>query len=482
MESHSSRERFLAARSPPPPPPPLPSESWDSSCIGIDPIVLLSEHALVDPPTPVAQEPPLSDDPRIPTQLRRYVGVGMHGGLVLTPFTILSADPADACLDDAYHLVADHAMGVADTGKSLVANAPPPLSSMRIPLASEEHEQSSSAASSTNDASSFASPLAQERRSEFSWLHSHSRKIVVDFGRSVRAEREKREIEERAEAVAAIATAAAATGRAVDDKPPDRKPVAPPLTAAESAQDDPIVWIAQEEAAVAQTLRAVRLAAQQRSGRFGGVGGSGGTVGGGINGTGAGSMSGGGEESSIWGFLMPRSSKMRPEAAAEMARARVAAAAAAAAMRDDVPEVPRVALDSSGISTIEKYSEECASTDAGDASSSRRAQSDDSYPALGAAANAKLDIDKEMLELDDATLLARMRGLSLQIPQSPVKNPGFPRALSLGLDRGGGNGGGNSGAGSVAKCRPDVPEGFKMPKKKRVTFNSQNNSVHNFSV
>jgi hypothetical protein len=189
---------------------------------------------------------------------------------------------------------------------------------------------------------------------------------------------------------------------------------------------------------------------------------------------------------------MPRSTKMRPEAAAEMARARVAAAAAAEAMREDTSSLSNTPLatnnDIGGVSN--------SGTDPGASSSSSvglascRLVCEKPDPAFGATASGNdaskdevLDHGEISLQLDDATLLARTRGLCLDIPSSPMESPGFPRALSLESERDDRRVGGNSVGGSFGRGRSAagraVPEGFKVPEKKRVTFHSHN-SVHNY--
>jgi hypothetical protein len=473
------------------------------------------------PETPAASEP----DPRIPSHMVQYVAAGLHGGLIFTPFAVVGADPADAKLDEAYELVARHGLA-ADApprkppvdGGGAAAEGPPPLAvskghagavngaGLRIgadggapgcrrassvqaaarrlsalslggtdsanasdpappSLCAPVPAQASAPASAGAGAATLptsAAPRAPLPLREFSWRQSQSRKTVLEFGRLVRERRAEHDVAARSGAERARAAADAASGRSAEDG----APCASPAPAPARAGGDHVRWIAQEEAAVAQALRAVRQSNQKRARRAG------------AGGAGAGGAPGGAEESSIWGFLMPRSSKLRPEAAAEMARAQVAAAAAVKAMQEDSDARRAQRGSIRGPSPLSL---------GGESSGGRRPRSAPPAPMYarrgGAAEDASRDGDvresadgaeavpvdggppfpdrgEAVLTLDDATFLTRRRRASAReslASSSPMQTPGFPRALSLGPAPGPG---------------PKAP-----PKKKRVSF-TPTNTIH----
>lgn len=119
------------------------------------------------------------------------------------------------------------------------------------------------------------------------WANSEAKKVIDEFNAETERIRTERAAKEAAEEAALMAQVPEADKK---ETPVPEKPSA--------ASDDPVVWAAQEEAAVSSAVRDLRAR----------------------------------NKKSLWGS---KSSKMKPEAAAEMARARVAAAAAAAVMRNE---------------------------------------------------------------------------------------------------------------------------------------------------
>lgn len=121
-----------------------------------------------------------------------------------------------------------------------------------------------------------------EKYINFTWATSESKKALDDFNAETGRIRVEREAKEAAEEAAVMARV----------NPPKK-----PRPQKQVVHEDPVVWAAQEEAAASSVLRELRARGKK----------------------------------GLWGS---RSTKLKPEAAAEMARARVAAAAAAAVMRD----------------------------------------------------------------------------------------------------------------------------------------------------
>lgn len=484
-------------------------------------------------------------DERIPQRLHRYLSVGCNGGLILSTYALLDADVADTQLAEAYALFDKHNFG-ATAGEGLAKPA------AQSPVGGDKE----SSEPATLSHKKHTALLSRRRRTQFVWSESESRRELLAFGVVARGEREQHAREAHESAERARATAAEASSRVARladgaGGGAATSPVASAVPAAQregdrdtrssprprgrraqqqgdgatddpdatsggraatstSPDDDAVVWIAQEEAAVAQALRAVRLHSQKRARRWrssaSGVSVSGGLGAGvaatasalsgritsvvsGVTGHGQGAgtsvdgrgSSGGSlgsassaDEGSIWSFLMPRSSKMRPEAAAEMARARVAAAEAAQVMRDE--EYASSVTDGTigSLSTDGARSGRSGTAAPPAAATSERERRRQSAPPLSlsgpgryASASADgLDVGRvseatTRLALDDSTLLARAhrRSAPLQTPTSPV-HPGFPRALV-------------GDPASVASVKATV-------KKKRVSFTAEN-TVFNFT-
>lgn len=487
-------------------------------------------------------------DERIPKYLQRYLRVGYHGGLVLTPFAIVGTDSGDQELADAYELAVRHGLlanrgdverggeGVAKSNADLPADneeaagqvaemaekeAPAgvieptgegktfadsnSVTSGTDVVGSEEtalnlasgvakislESKSVNSESKTRAASDASKPpdlnlealesdeaFHFDKVPTFEWKTSQSRKVVLEFGRAVgeRRAQHAREAQSGAERARAAAEAASSRFQADNERAPELERMRPTLQSSEPP--DPVLWIAQEEAGVAQALRAVRAESQKSAKRTA---------------AGAGGASSGGEESSLWAFFLPKSSsKMRPEAAAEMARAQVAAAAAVEAMREDSEPPPREiqrpvsgsSLSSGGggfssgrrarsappsASRSRRSAESGASSEGGDDREDGMG-TDGSLGEYGDDRDALVDIlpaggfpDRGaggLRVLDDSKFFAQQRNAQSSrdsISGSPVKSPGFPRARSLG-----------AGA-SSSLARP-------VPKKKRVSFTA--NTIH----
>lgn len=148
----------------------------------------------------------------------------------------------------------------------------------------------------------------------FSWAESQSRVALEQFNTAVETERKAREVQEEAEAQKAMARAAAAGARSTQQL---RAKLPAPTNHFPSYSLDPVVWAAQQESAAAAVLKELRTNLSKMK---------------------KGSSKTSSESSPIWALLSQRNSKLKPEAAAEMARAKIAAAAAAAAMREEEPE------------------------------------------------------------------------------------------------------------------------------------------------
>jgi hypothetical protein len=444
------------------------------------------EDVFYETPThPAAAVCAIASNPRIPEHLSAFLAVGVHGGLILTPQAVLACNPADVKLEEAYEVFVQHGLGVppqpprasdriavTSTGSEpeVVAATPSPASDKQPAIDSAEpFECTSEPRSAANDASTRPSSELKA----FSWMQSRSRTTVLELGRLVREDRAQRDATAKVGAEKARATADAASSAARDDasgllfQRNDR---------GGASKQDPVRWIAQEEAGIALALKAVRLTNQRRAKRSGG---------------GIASAAGGGsssEESSIWSFLMPRSSKMRPEAAAEMARAQVAAAAAVEVMREhnktvNEKEESRGSASSRSSSSTSAGrrprsappaplsarggSDVCETTLEGAPAESKDPRSDDEgnepLPSLVTGQQFP-DRDEPLLTLDDSSFLARRRRTESRSSHDTLaalsqKTPGFPRALSLG-----------SSTGNVPKPPPPA-------RKKRVSF-TDTNTIH----
>lgn len=460
-------------RPPPPPAPSLPSyeaaasspASYDANSLSwacLPPVTVTSLRA----PSPIPPAPVLSDDAnRIPAALRHLVAVGVRGGLVFTPAAMAAdADHADARLRAAFETVVaaslmrggDEHLGLEDGMAAVHLGDVAADANDEAPAAPVESSAESPAESATEAPTDAPAELPK-----FHWKTSHSRHSVLDFGDRVRAQRAVLAQAARTGAAAARATATAASISTEGERPPA-------IARRLSARDDPVRWIAQEEAAVGQALRAVRGLSQRRA-RRGGGGGS------------HAAARGPAEDTGIWSFLMPKSPKLRPEAAAEMARAKVAAAEAVRTMRDGNKN--RLSLPASGsgatqaaangrrprsvdASAVQPEDSDVSRTATGGndgASEASEAETASEARSVEFGLSAYPDRDEScdallLPSLDDVHFLARHRRASNNRDSnpsiSPMKTPGFPRGLSL-------------------DATPRTP-----PKKKRVSFNSENNTIH----
>lgn len=453
----------------------------------------VSEEEPLIPPSPVLED----NESRIPEDLAPYVAVGLRGGLVFTPFAVTGADPGDAKLERAFELVIQHSLlratkrevngdvsGDVCSGKAIVATAAAQMEKMNLHSGDTQPDDVAKIKSGDDGlcppAITEETPVSTKppvELNKFLWKKSQSRQTVIDFGRRVREHRAELEVLARSGAEQAIAAATAASARPREDG----EGLLPSVTKPPSARsDDPVRWIAQEEAAVGQALRAVRTISQKRARK-------GGNSKIGANANGAPS-----EESSIWNFLMPKSGKLRPEAAAEMARAKIAAAAAVKKMMEDKEEKRmsrngdnRLSLPSSfrdgarGSSGRRPRSADAMSTSsrgqgrlANESPLSTPERLKEGGDGLSESQSSRTSIgervfdfglsypdrgDDDLLKLDDGNFLARHRRASSTRDSttsiSPMKTPGFPRELLL-------------------DATPRTP-----PKKKRVSFNSEN-TVH----
>lgn len=209
----------------------------------------------------------------------------------------------------------------------------------------------------------------------FTWEGSVSQQAVNEFVAGWHEEREEREREEAAEAAAAMARAAAAgAGRSRQPRAP--RPVAKRRY---SFNADPVVWAAQEDAAAAAVLRELRASLGKLR---------------------KGSSKAPHESSAVWALLKEGKGKLKPEAAAEMARAKVAAAAAAAAMR----EVEREARPEDSMQDLKGED-------------------------IGFGDKDHAEVMYEQLDPNRRAASGRFEGLPYEFLYS--KSPGFPRALSL---------------------------------------------------
>jgi hypothetical protein len=406
-------------------------------------------------------------DDRIRVELRPFVCVGRHGGLVLTPHAVVDADAADPRLVEAYRLVVEHCL-CSDAQRGTTSLLPldnvatiesdvqvgsgihTPTSStealsdekglvlsahdvtqenhLNLELLDIEGCASENSADDTNEGAVTAS--AEENGSEsavdsestkhrdlpqrFRWMDSESRQIILKFGSLVRAQRADREIAERRDSEAALATAQAASERTAQNDYQGAKEKAP----AQPSLEDANAWMSQQRFVISETFRTVRHTVQKRSRR-----GSGGASGGNVD----------HDDSGMWGFLLPRNTKLKPEAAAEMARARVAAAAAAKAMLGDASDTPHGQGDHAA-------SNNSASRDGHHLRSRQRPMSEpplhgaklDARPE-GADLDGKSTVRVSLPFIDDATMLWRAQMQNVPHDSSldsPTSNPGFPRALS----------------------------------------------------
>lgn len=157
----------------------------------------------------------------------------------------------------------------------------------------------------------FVTHRTANPQATYNWESSRAAQVMKDFvswsEERFRVQRGLEELEKEAARARAAAAKRRSTVSGADV----------PGTAKQSAETvDPVLWAAQEEAFAASALRNLR--SQYSKTRK--------------------TMSrAAAEGNSLWSFLVPRASKLSPEAAAEMARARIAAAAAAAAMREPEP-------------------------------------------------------------------------------------------------------------------------------------------------
>lgn len=230
----------------------------------------------------------------------------------------------------------------------------------------------------------------------FTWGSSCAREIVYSFSQQSREKRLAHLELRRAEVERALALAAAASARCTAGPNPSAN--ARGELGQMRASDDLVLWMAQEDAAASSVLRELRVL-QSRARK--------------------GSARGPFDAGSIWGLLAPRSSKMKPQAAAEMARARVAAAAAAAAMRG--PDQKSGAGRSSGADAMRKG----LSTD--------EAEGQPGAPdriAEGASSRAR-GIGALRREKSAHGRAGSVTFALTPDESSPRKSPGFPRSLSL---------------------------------------------------
>lgn len=140
----------------------------------------------------------------------------------------------------------------------------------------------------------------------FDWPSSTAKKVLDRFNEHARSTPPSSPTSSPTSSVSGTATAATLTSHPkASSHPAPLSPPAPPV--------DTVVLAAQQEAAANSVLRDVR-AAHVRSRKS------------------TSSFRKG--ETPVWALLAQRGGKLKPEAAAEMARARIAAAAAAAVMRD----------------------------------------------------------------------------------------------------------------------------------------------------
>jgi hypothetical protein len=250
----------------------------------------------------------------------------------------------------------------------------------------------------------------------FSWMDSACRQTVVEFGKLVHVHRVEQQLTEQRALEAALATAQAASKRTGKED----FSVGTKEHSSDSNVHDVNAWMAQERAFIAETLRAVTHNVQKRARRSSGLT----------------SFSGGSAEADdswTWGFLLPKSTKLKPEAAAEMARARVAAAAAAKAMLGDDAEV----FQGSGRSCSPGSSYPTAEV------SGRHRQRPISEPPLhrspldmrsgGGTVDRRSTDGGGLPYFDDTTMMhrAQLQNASpLTSLDSLIGNPGFPRALS----------------------------------------------------
>lgn len=460
-------------------PEPLQFSKLESTSVPTEGDHVAPEYSL-SLPTPG----PVTDDPRIPKHLASYLSVGVHGGVILTPKAVLTCNSDDVKLEEAYEIFVRHGLNVplklspapqaADTASAkLDAQLSVQREALReeplapgAEIAHKAQEDARGSASATSDDPSHSNTELRK----FSWMQSQTRKTVLEIGRIIQEDRAEREASAREGAEKARAAADAASRIARDDA--SGLPLRRDVKAAPHKQDV-VRWVAQEEAAIAQALKAVRLSAQKRARRSG-------------VGTGSSAIGGSGsEESSIWSFLMPRTTKMRPEAAAEMARAQFAAAAAVEVMREHQE------LNESREKRDSTASTSSRSSAASSASRRPRSAPPAPFHARGGDENARSgsdensdggrgvaqdgssvsaigrpfpDREEPLLTLDDSTFMARRRRvMPLSNEESlaalSLRTPGFPRALSMDGSRG-----------SAPKPKPP-------PKKKRVSFTGTN-TIH----
>lgn len=197
---------------------------------------------------------------------------------------------------------------VNDTNTSTLPEHQPDIAAKKL------NESAEAAALSFADLLGVENFVPVQDLTTFSWAESQSRAVLEQFNASVNDQRKAIQAEKDVEAQKAIARAAAAGANSTHQTRSKTRTTSNPNPTYNS---DPVVWAAQQESAAAAVLRELRtnLSKLKKA-----------------------SSKTSAEGSPFWSLLSQRNSKMNPHAAAEMARARVAAAAAVAAMRQAEPE------------------------------------------------------------------------------------------------------------------------------------------------
>lgn len=254
--------------------------------------------------------------PGLPPEHARYLSRNPDGELYMTAEAVSDAEgPNRSAVISAFRAALAHAYGDDDVEGTKPGSIFP-----------DSHSDATEHAAGTPSVGSDIRPsfCAMGGQPEFeppdiqgfTWDNSLSKQTMDQFVSGWRAARESQERLDAEEAAVAMARAAAAgAGRSRANPRPSSSP--PPRRY--SFNPDSVVWAAQEEAAAAAVLRELR----SNLGKLR-----------------KGSSKAPHESSAIWTLVKDGKGKLKPQAAAEMARAKVAAAAAAAAMREVDPVSP----------------------------------------------------------------------------------------------------------------------------------------------
>lgn len=272
---------------------------------------------------------PVTNEPALPTLTReeaRFLTRNADGEVYMTPEAVADATGKHRPeVLSAFRKALVHAFGddpsAAAAAAVIDASANTSADSITLPENSAQDAERKRSDCSEAASMTFAQLVGiddfvpRQELATFSWSASHAKTTLDNFNAKLEAEREARRAEEAVEAKRAMERAAAAGARTTH---PTRQQAQADADRQQNITLDPVVWAAQEDAAASSVLREIRTGLSKMR---------------------KGSSRAPPDGSPVWTLLAHKSSRLKPEAAAEMARAKIAAAAAAAAMREDDPQL-----------------------------------------------------------------------------------------------------------------------------------------------